>query len=247
MWRRKAPLHRYKYQGPAINAIDLAMNDTELYTLDSTSKIPFVYRLSFSDMRKTIWMFDIRTLVHSMGTGFPSQNPYTRDEFTEQTMKRIHARIAWLRSRKYHILHANTDVLTADQLWNQAVLDIFLKIESLGYYVSCDWYHAMSKADHYNFYKKMYDLWEYRLGLTRSEKEHIIPGPYVLFRFDADDAFEKSKNWWAKKNLILIEAFITKGHDKEYKKLGTMYVLMGFVQVSTQAAAALPWVVAATS
>lgn len=247
MWRRMSPLLRYRLQGPAANAPDLATNETELYTLDQTAQIPLVYRMSFADKRKTIWLFDLRTLVHSMGTGFPSQNPYTRDDLTEQTKLRIHTRISWLRARKYHILHMNTDVLTPVQLWNQAVLDIFLKIEALGYYVSCDWYHALNTLEHLIFYRKLYELWNWRLNLTRAQKEVIVPGhmsgPTRIFRFDPGDVIDKGRAWWEKQNLNLISAFISRAQDKENKKLGAMYVLMALVQVSPTAARALPWIV----
>jgi hypothetical protein len=121
------------------------------------------------------------------------------------------------------------------------VLDIFLQIEALGYYVSCDWYHELNTADHSNFYKKLHDLWEYRLGLTRAEKEKIVPGP-TPFRYDPTEPIVKTKTWWKKKNLQLIKAFITAGHDKEQRKLGAMYSLMALVQVSRAAAEGLPWI-----
>jgi hypothetical protein len=227
--------------------MDLATNHTELFSLEPIALIPKVYVMTFADERKSIWVFDIRSIVHSMATGFPSQNPYTRDELTELAKSRIHSRISWLRSRKYHTLHLNTDVLTPEQIWNQAVLDIFLKIEALGYYVSCDWYHAMNISDHTSFYKHLYQMWNYRLGLTRAEKEKVVPGHMSgstrLFRYDSTDMLDKGKAWWAKKNLGLIEAFVTRGEDKEQRKLGTMYVLMALVQVSRPAAIALPWIV----
>ena len=247
MWRRLAPLRRYKLQGPAANAIDLAMNSTELYTLEPISSIPKTYFMSFADDSKIIWAFDIRTLVHSMATGFASQNPYNRSDFVQKAKDMIHTRIAWLRARKYNILHITTEILTPQQTWNQAVLDIFLKIEALGYYVSCDWFHAMSSFDHLNFYKKLFELWETRLELSRAQKELVIPGHMSggqrIFRFDPMDAFDKTKAWWEKKNLALIEAFITRAQEKEQRKLGAMYVLMALVQASRPAARALPWIV----
>jgi hypothetical protein len=57
------------------------------------------------------------------------------------------------------------------------------------------------------------------------------------------DAFDKTKAWWEKKNLALIEAFIGRAQDKEQRKLGAMYVLMALVQASRPAARALPWIV----
>ena len=246
LWRRVAPFRRFCLQGPAVNAPDLAINSTELFSLEPISTIPPTYFISFSDDSKAIWVFDIRTLVHSMGTGFPSQNPYNRGEFTARAKSKIHDHINWLRSRKYNILHLNTDTLTPAQAWNQAVLDIFLKIESLGYYVSCDWYHAMNTMDHLNFYKKLYELWNWRLNISRAQKEAIVPGHMSgstrIFRFDPSDVIDKGRAWWEKHNLNLISSFVTRAQDKENKKLGAMYVLMALVQVSSTAARALPWV-----
>lgn len=240
-WARAAPLNRMRRQGPAANCLDIAVNDTELYSLDTLSSIPQPYMISISDVRKSIWVFDIRTLVHSMATGFPSQNPYTRESLTDKALALIHQRIAWLRRRKYQILHVSTDTLTTEQCWNQKVLDIFLKIEALGYYVSCEWFHELGATDHRIFYHRMYSLWEWRLGLTRSEKERILPGP-TPFSFSPEENREKSKHWWEKKNLAIMEEFITRSQDKEQQKLGALYVLMGLVQASRPAARALPWV-----
>lgn len=239
-WRLRAPLYRYLKQGPAANALDLAVNDTELYSLDPVTSIPRHYLVSFSDERGAIWAFDVRTLVQTMASGTPSENPYTRSVITEAAKKRIHDRIAWLRTRLYPILHINTDVLTTEQCWNHRVLDIFLKIEALGYYVSCDWYHKMNMRQHVMFYNALFSLWEFRLGLSRAEKERIIPGD-TLFRFHPSDIPIKSLHWWEKNTLSLMEAFVTRAEDAEHQKMAAMYMLMALVQVSRAAAEALPW------
>jgi hypothetical protein len=97
------------------------------------------------------------------------------------------------------------------------------------------------------FYKHLLYLWDTRLELSRAQKELIVPGHVSggqrIFRFDPADLFDKTRAWWEKKNLALIEAFVTRAQDKEHKKLGAMYVLMALVQASTAAARALPWVV----
>ena len=244
-WRGITPLRRFTLQGPARNSFSIAKNETELYSLDPVAAIPSHYFISFVDERKSVWAFDIRTIVHTMATGFPSHNPYTREPFLERAKRQIHDRIAWLRARKYPILHVNADTLTEEQCWNHRVLDIFLKIEALGYYVSCEWYHSLSLEDHTKFYRKLYSLWEWRLGLSRQEKETIIPGHQsdLLFRFHPDDGIVKSLHWWQKHNMALIEAFITRAQEKEQQKLGAMYVLMALVYVSPRAANALPWLI----
>jgi len=243
-WRRIVPLRRYSQQGPAANLKGISVNATELYSFEPISVIPSYYLISVCDEKKLVWVFDIRTIVHTMATGFPSQNPYTRGSFTDLSMKRIHARIAWLRRRKYHILHANTDILTQEQCWNQKVLDAILKIEALGYYVSCEWFTELTKEEHMKFYRRLYSIWNWRLNLTRAEKEAIVPqydARPCVFRFSPNDQPEKSVTWWERYTLSIVEAFTTRSSDREQQKLGALYILMALVQVSKGAAEGLPW------
>jgi hypothetical protein len=244
-WRTARPLYMFKTQGPAVHCKSIATNQTELYTLDPIEDIPPLYFISVSDARKCIWAFDIRSIVPTMASGAALQNPYTRDVYTEDAKERIHNRIEWLRSRKYQILHATTEVFTPAQIWNHKVLDVFLKIEALGYYASCDWYTSFGLYDHILFYKRLFTLWEWRLGLTRLQKELIVPGymtkPNQLFRFDPTEVPPKSLHWWERTNLALVERFLTSVADKEQNKLGAMYVLMAMTHVSSDAAEAMPW------
>ena len=243
-WKVYSSLYIFRTQGPAANDLSLAVNDTELYSLESVHTIPRIYRFSFSDEKKTIWIFDIRTLAYSLAKGAPQQNPYTRDILGPRIMEQIHARISWLRDRRYQILHVNTDALTPEQLWNQHVLDFFLKMESLGYYVSSDWFHQMNIPQHARFYIRLQQLWDWKLGLTMAEKNVIIPRHMTLFRFvPTCEYLNKSLRWWQKISIGLIEHFVTGSDQRDKRALGTLYILIGLVQVSPAAAEALPWVV----
>lgn len=248
-WLRCAPLHRYRTQGPAANDLSLSMNTTELYTLGPIGTIPPIYRFSFASATpsKTLWMFDIRTLVYSLAKGVPQINPYNREPLGPAAIEKLHARVASLRKRKFQIEYMDTDTLTPDQLWNQRVLDSFLRIESLGYYVSSDWFHSLGQPDHCRFYERLQGLWSYRLGLTPAMRELVVPGHSVgrgsLFPLVAVDYYDKSLRWWQTMSIELIEKFIGRAADSENRRLGAMYVLMAFVQVSRPAARAMPWVV----
>ena len=221
------------------------MNHTELYSFEPISHIPQQYVVSIADERKVIWVFDVRTLVHSMTQGAPSHNPYTREPFLERANQLIHGRIEWLRRRKYPILHTNTDTLNADQIWKHKVLDVFLRIEALGYYVNCEWFHRLSLEDHKRFYTALFSLWGWRLQLSPAEKERIVPMDGAqLFRFHPDEMPTKTLTWWQKGSLSLIDTFISKGCTKEDKKMGAMYSLMALTTVSSVAAEALHWLAA---
>ena len=242
-WRITYPLYKFRHQGPAANDTSLAMNHTELYSLDPITTVTKHYLITFSDENKSIWAFDIRTIVQTMANGFKSTNPYTRTDFTVRAKEQIHRRIAWLNKRHYPVVHINSDILTEEQCWNHMVLDVFLKIDALGYYASCEWYHELNLYQHIRFYRHLFLLWEFRLGLTRADKERVVPTHATLFRFHPDEPPTKTIQWWRRNTLSLIEAFITRSSEKEQQKLGAMYILMALTRVSYKAAEAWPWLV----
>ena len=245
-WSCKGPLYRYRAQGPAANDLGLAVNNTELYSLEPVGTIPPIYRFSIYDTNKYIWMFDIRSICQTLGTGVQQRNPYTRDTFLPRIMDKLYARVAWLRKRRYQIIHPQTEILTSEQLWKQRVLDIFLKIETLGYYVNSGWFHDMGLSENARFYERLRHLWEWKLALTAAQRDRIVPDHATgkgLFYFNSSDYLHKSLRWWQTKILGLIEAFITRASDTELNRLGATYILMALTAVSNDAARALPWAV----
>jgi hypothetical protein len=247
-WRLLYSLDSLRKQGPALFLRSLAQNDTEVYSLETLTKIPKLYFFSYKDVNKHIWAFDIRSLSHSLNEGKSLANPYTREAFPPSTIQKVRERISFLRKRKYPILYLSGDTLSAEQIWNQKVLDIFMKLEALGYNTACAWYNNMNLDDHHKFYRCIYELWEWRLGLSSSERESIVPfhnrGQQRLFRNSPDVVVYENHNmkWWQKYNLNLIQNFITRSTDKTRQALGATYVIMGLVQVSDEAAEAYPWV-----
>jgi hypothetical protein len=138
--------------------------------------------------------------------------------------------------------------LTAEQHWKQRILDVCMKIDSFGYNISCDWFTQMGLEDHFTFYKTLYELWNYRLGLTGQDREKIVSGymsrARLLFKYSGSmirDHRNETKHWWEKLNLYLIESFLTRAVDKEQQKLGAMYCVIAFVAVNDDAAESFPW------
>jgi hypothetical protein len=210
--------------------------------------IPKSFFFSFGDESKNIWAFDIRSLSHLVTEGSEIVNPYTRGLISSATLQRIHRRILWLRERKFPILYATGENLTPDQLWNQKVLDVFFKMEALGYRASCRWFDEMNLSDHMTFYRRLFRLWMYQLGLTSAEREAIVPGynsgMTKLFRHTPDrvEANSHDLRWWRRSNLNLILEFISRAPQKSQQGLGALYVLMALVQIVPEAAEAYPWI-----
>lgn len=248
-WRLAFPSSLYRHQGPAIHLQSLSQNSTEVYSMEAIEKIPKLFFFSYADEKKTIWSFDIRSLSHSLAQGKALENPYTREPFAQRTLQRVRERIAYLRKRKYPVLYLQGDNLSQEQEWNQRVLDIFMKLEALGYSAACSWFNSMDLDDHKNFYKILHELWFWRLGLSPAEKELIVPGHLKsatkLFRWQPEVVTQAAHNlrWWQKHNLWLIQTFIEKSPDKSKNALAAVYMMMGLVYVSEDAAEAYPWIV----
>lgn len=244
-WKKYCLKQNYCRQGPARNNYSLANNTTELYSLDDLTKIPSIFFFSFADTNKHIWGFDIRTLTYICSKSKQVKNPYTQELLSKEILKKIDIRVSYLKQKKYPIIYENSS-FTSEQLWNQKVLDIFNKIEELGYIVNSDWFHELDKEDQINFYKKIYDIWSYRLELTHKQKSSIVPAynsmKTKLFKYMPNEVAEKDERLLKKCNIQIIEQLVTSSSDKTQRSLGAMYVLMGLCSVHNDVAEAYPWI-----
>jgi hypothetical protein len=161
-------------------------------------------------------------------------------------VQRLHERAQILRKQKVPIVYLDTDVLTPEQIWNQKVLDVFLKIMSLGYGFNIIWFENMTTVDHSYFYSRLHDIWFHVLGLTNVDRERIIPGHnagrYYLFRWVPGSIHPELK-WWRKHNLNLINAFVTRGVDIETQRCGALYILTALAYTLPSVAETYPWLV----
>lgn len=247
-WRFFKPFLLHKRYGPTFFMKSLSSNDTEISCLDTIENIPRLYYFSYTDGQKNCWTFDIRSLNHLLLDDTALQNPYTREAFPETIMKLLKERIHLLTCHKQPIFFNVKENLTGKQLWNQKVLEIFLKMDSLGYRASTHWFEQLSASSHERFYKELFALWNVRIGLTLQEKEGIVPGHLSqlgkLFRWNPDQVSGGKYDavWWRKQNLELMRKFVSSASDKGKQSLGALYVLMGLASVVEDVKEAYPWI-----
>jgi len=241
-WRNYISFQNFKRQGPARNSLSISNNTTELYTLESIETIPKKYLYSFSDTNKNIWCFDIRTLSFLLSKSKEVKNPYTREVIS---ITKIQHRLKWLNERKISTIYEENLSFSQEQRWNQNVLDVFTKIEELGFLVDTEWFHNMDKEDHTDFYKKLYQLWNFTLQLSEKEKKAIVPNyqstKNKLFKCYLDEIEIKDEKFLKKQNIQLIDRLVSSAFDKSQKSLGCMYVLMGLYHINSSIAESFPW------
>ncbi len=244
-WKAYTKRQLFRRQGPAAACISLANNSEEIYSLDSLESIPKIYFFSFAD-GKAIWAFDIRTLSFLCSKSKTVPNPYTREAFSPEILCRISTRIEWLEKHNYQVAYENAS-FSLEQKWNHKVLEVFNKMEEVGYIVNSDWFHDMTKEEHILYYKKLYDIWFHRLGLTNKQRNAIVAGynssRNKLFRYSLEEIDRKNEKNLKKNTLLLIEKLVSSS-DKTQRSLGIMYVLMAFCLVSDNVSEAYPWIAA---
>jgi hypothetical protein len=247
-WRTQIQRYKKCLFGPAFYCTKLSSNETEISTLEPIEKIPQVYFFSFRDTNGICWSFDLRSLNHLLLEDTALKNPYTREPLQESTRTRISLCNEFLKRREIPCFYNLQENLKPTQLWNQRVLELFLKLDSLGYRGSTQWFETMTLLQQEKLYRRLYILWNYRLGLTPQEKETIIPGHQSnatkLFKWTPDTIENRTHDllWWKKHNLELLSKFVSTTKDKSKQGLGALYVLMGFASIVREVGEAYPWI-----
>lgn len=245
-WNHHCKRHSYRIHGPCFFDTSLSHNDTDMATFSSLSSIPKIYHFSYIDSTGKAWTFDIRFIIQMLHYGNQLKNPYTQEIFLPHIINRINTLSENLRARNFPILYVD-DVLTPDQLWNQKVLDVFLKLNSLGFGSNILWFDCLNIRGHVLFYTNLYDLWHTNLDLTHEDRERIVSGynsgRAPLFRWNpvAIDRAGVELKWWRKTNLGLMNSFLKRGQDPS---TGALYILTALANCSRECGESYPWLLA---
>ena len=234
-----------KIHGPSTFISEISQNDTDITTLEPISTIPLRYRFSYSDTNRHIWTFDLRFLVQLVQYGNEMKNPYTQDILDTPVLERLQILTESLISHGVPVLYTYDAHLTPDQAWNQKVLDVFFKLNTLGYAVSISWFEEMTLPQHHSFYTILYTMWY--SDLRPQEKENLVvgynSGRNPLFRWTPQVIVGNmnSLKWWRKNNLGLMKTFLTRAKDRALQNCSALYILTALVESVPAARESFPW------
>lgn len=245
-WCRFRLHKRFAFQGPATNFPECAENPTELYSLAPVTTIPLLYRWSYADSKKHIWLFDIRSL-HAMLHTDSLQNPYTRETLSPEALTHLQKRTAWLRKQKYCLTHTEDEALSPEQIWHQKRLDMTLKYDALGYTFCLHWFENLSLPQLALLYLELWDLWSYRFQLPPSVKQQIVPNwnraDNLLFRWLPSELRGRTeKRWWQTVLVDVLEKLVS-SPTKEIQSRGAILGMTGLALVSPLVASHYTWLV----
>jgi len=217
------------------------VNDCDLCTYQPLTEIPAKYFFSFQDKKGYWYGFDVRTfngILKSTPTNETPINPYTKNPIPSEVVFKFIRHLKKLSENGVETSYG-APKLTSKQKMRSKMLETFQRIDMLDNYTDYLWFKNLNQSKLRRLYLQMQDLWNYRCQMSHNQKKRIVRNGRV---FDRSSAFLKKKSLESLRHLILDEfnRMLTEGVDIAERKLGAMLVLTGLVQVSKEAAQALP-------
>ena len=220
----------------------LCYNDTDILTFTCKYEIPDQFFYMFHDtITKKRYAYDIRTLVQIINSEYPSC-PYTFRPFTKEEKMLINLHKNKLILDGFTI-EMEKITLTPEEEIDMKIKDLFYQVNMLDNYTNHEWFKNLNLFQLIDLYVKMEDIWNYRSNMDSNAKRRIVKDGAI---FTTAIHIIKLQRQKMKMQNILLDEFnrlISEGIDREEKKLGAILLLTGLVEVSHDAAYALPHLV----
>ena len=217
----------------------ICCNDNDILTFSSKYEIEdkYFYILVDSVSHKK-YAYDIRTLLQIINSDYPSC-PYTFRIFTEDEKYNIN--IYKNKLTKYNIdIGIKKIVLSPEEEINMKIKDVFYQINMLDNYTNHVWFKNLDLQQLIKLYNVSEDIWNYRSCMELDAKQKIVNNGVV---FNIPNHVIKSIKSKIKLQEIILNDYarmINEGVNRDEKKLGAILILTGLVEVSIEAADALP-------
>lgn len=220
----------------------LCNNDTDILTFTSKYEIPGKYLYIFNDnLSNKKYLYDIRTLLQIINSDYPSC-PYTFRLYSDEEKKNISDYC-----NKLNANGINLDIekikLSPEEEVIMKMKDIFHEINMLDNYTNYLWFKKLELFQLIDLYIRCEDIWNYRSNMNIESKKKIINNG-IAFKIPIP-IIKTCKSKLKLQNILLDEfnRFTKEGINREERKLGAILILTGLVEVSYDAACALPHLV----
>jgi len=233
--------HRWqaKKYGPLLHFKSESNNPFDFFSSDPIEEIPRKDFISFVDAGKG-YVMDIKSVTalmeHAAKNSEEPANPFNRNPLTPIFLRRI-ARRKLKEKDKWVSLEGVTEA----QKHALAATDIFRSLEDLGNYTNPDWFIGLSHIGLQRLYIELADIWYHRASLSGLDRARIVPSPAKAFKYPVTTVLIMRTR--ALKPLLIesCKTLITAAPAKGDRQLGGMYILGALTLVSSEAAAAFPW------
>lgn len=223
-------------------------NQEDFGTMEHIFTLPIELYFQYKDSDNFIYSFDLRSLQKLMENKNPI-NPYNMKELPINDkffVNRYNSKINILnKSNKFQF---KENELTPDQKYKHLLTDVFQSYDMLGNYTNISWFEDLNIDLLKKLYKGAEDMFNYRANLSNTIKCKIVKNGKAFNKLlnELNYLQEKHKRFIQIEILNEFKRFATESQDEEYAKLGTNLMLSALVEVSFEAAEALPHLVQST-
>jgi len=230
------------------------VNDTDFYTLEPLSEIPYIYFIKYVDVSHNVnYGFNIKSLCILASKNKKLENPYNRENiknpFGINMIKVIKLTNLLFPENDLiqNVAVPNENVKTNEDLFfehierlqqtpiEQRITSLFIHIDSLGNYTNRSWLSELNADRLYYLVVRINQLWH---RIPNSSRMRICPyvSPFSPDVFGSAP-FHVNISMVVKMAEILTHS----GIDNDNKQLGAMYFLSGLTLVSHLARDQMPW------
>lgn len=233
-------------RGPALFNRRICNNDEDMYTMDSLEDIHPMDFFSFEDKDGFIYGFHIQTIEkhieHSINE---TSNPYTKDILSDKIIKDIKQVSQY--SQKFGLKSPIVNDIPTDKnfITRNRILNLFQKMDTLNNYTNISWFLDLDKRYLLRLIENIKDLFYYRMSLTSQKQRALVPGGKILRN---NISYYKSLSIYRLRNILIddFENLVNFSPNRDDQYLGSLIILSGLVDISSECALAYPWLVQST-
>jgi hypothetical protein len=230
-----------KLHGIASFSRHVLNNDTDFLTYDSIYDIPLKFLYSYKDSKGLYWGFHVATFKELVFQKM--SNPYTTCPIEEYA---IHTFENLLKNSVEPIQIQKEIIDDPYMKLHQKCIKVFQIMDELKQYTQCEWFLDLDLISYKKLYLEMEDIWNYRIGLSNTEKQRYIKSGPI---FTMKSHLSKIKDRLEIANILLneFERLVSEGNTDSDKTTAALWILTGLTIVSKKARDALPWLYQSTN
>ena len=227
-----------KTRGEAVYKRCLCVNDSDFNTLDPLNEVKMNEFYSYTDNKKFIYGFHVDSL-HELFKRKKGRimNPYNREYFPEY----VRTDIINLRKLKKPEIQDKQQKICIELLVKGKCVDVFGKIDILGYHTDINWLYNASTMTLKYFYKKLIYYWNHKLGMTNTIKNNILPSGDVINGNTGIVRSNMSKYKLLDKILDILNLTVSSAVDANDRNVGCILVLHALSEISRECVESNSW------
>ena len=220
-------------------------NEEDFYSLEPIAEIDKDYLFVVNE-NGFHYGFDVRSFKKLIGS--TKQNPYTRTEFSGKTIDSFNKICDELLNQNKSLYFDEPENMTVEQKFNQKLLRIFQKMDSLEVIASgtqIQWFTELGFLKLKKSYVILEDVWNYRSQISYEQKNKIVPGNNI-FNYNKDyilNLTEHDKRELEHITLNEMDKLISSSDNKDDRVLGCYYILIALSEVNLTVLEACPWLI----